>query len=51
MIAPALHKIAERLERAACELDAGHIVASDELRVEARRLMMQAEMLDEGLAE
>jgi len=52
MIAPALRKIAERLDAIADEMmDDGHITASEAIRVETRRLAAQAEMLDEGLCE
>jgi hypothetical protein len=46
MIAPALRKIAERLQAIAAELEAGHIVPSDDVRLEVRRLAAQAEMMD-----
>ena len=46
MIAPALRKIAAKLIDLAVEEEAGHIIASDDVRLEARRLLNQAEMLD-----
>jgi hypothetical protein len=47
VIAPALRKIAERLTALADEIDAGHVIASDDIRIEVRRLAAQAEMMDE----
>lgn len=47
MIAPALHKIAAFIEDLAKELEAGHVIPSDDLRLAARRLLAQAEMMDE----
>ena len=41
--------IADRLDAIATELDAGHLIDPDDIRLEARRLRMQAEMEDEGL--
>ena len=43
--------IATRLESIAKELDAGHLIDPDDIRLEARRLRMQVEMGDEGLLE
>jgi hypothetical protein len=51
MIARALRKLAAQLIAMADEMDAGHIVASDELRTVMRRLGTQCEMMDEGIAE
>lgn len=36
--------IATRLEAIAKELDAGHLIDPDDIRLEARRIRMQAEM-------
>lgn len=47
MIAPALHKIAAFIDALANEIEAGHIIPSDDIRLAARRLLAQAEMLDE----
>ncbi len=47
MIAPALRKIAEDVNDLARELESGSVIASDDLRLLARRLINQAEMLDE----
>lgn len=41
--------IADRLEAIAKELDAGHLIDPDDIRLEARRIRMQAEMGEEGL--
>ena len=41
--------IATRLEAIAKELDAGHLIDPDDIRLEARRIRMQAEMEEEGL--
>ena len=49
MIAPALRKIAEFLTELAKEIEGGHLIASDDIRLAAKRLNAQAEMLDEGL--
>lgn len=43
--------IIDRLTSYRAELEAGHIIASDDLRLEARRLSTLAETMDEGLAE
>lgn len=44
-----LTDIADRLDAIATELDAGHLVDPDDIRLEARRIRMQVEMGDEGL--
>lgn len=44
-----LTDIADRLDAIATELDAGHPVDPDALRLEARRIRIQVEMGDEGL--
>lgn len=46
-----LTDIADRLDAIATELDAGHLVDPDDIRLEARRIRMQIEMGDEGLLE
>lgn len=51
MIAPALRKIADYIQALAAEMEAGHVVPSDEVRLAAKRLDAQAEMMDEGLGE
>ena len=50
-VAGTLRGIIDRLAKHAAELEAGHIVPSDDLRLEARRLVMQAEAMDLDLAE
>lgn len=45
----ALNNIAERLDAIANELDAGHLIDPDDIRLEARRIRMQVEMGEEGL--
>jgi hypothetical protein len=47
MIAPALHKIADYLKDLAVAIERGEVIPSDDLRLAARRLEAQAEMLDE----
>lgn len=51
MIAPAVQKISDFLAAIAREMEAGQVVPSDDLRLAARRLEAQAEMMDEGIAE
>ena len=46
-----LTDIADRLDAIATELEAGHLVDPDELRLEARRIRMQVEMGELGLSE
>lgn len=46
-IAPSLRKIAEDVSDLAREIESGQLIASDDLRLAARRLMAQAEILDE----
>ena len=41
--------IADRLDAIAKELDAGHLIDPDDLRLEARRIRRQVEMGEEGL--
>lgn len=43
--------IANRLEAIAKELDAGHLIDPDDIRLEARRIRMQAEMGELGLSD
>ena len=50
-IATALRKIADNLRDYADEIEAGHVVPSDDLRLEARRITIQADDMDEGLHE
>lgn len=45
----ALNAIAERLEVLAGEIDNGNTIEPDSLRIEARRIRMQIEMIEEGL--
>lgn len=51
MIADALRKMTDRLGAMCQQLEAGHTIEADDLRTEARRLIAQAEMIEEGLAE
>ncbi len=46
-----LTDIAARLDAIANELDAGHLVDPDDIRLEARRIRMQVEMGELGLSE
>jgi hypothetical protein len=46
MIAPALHKIADYIKALADELDKGQVIASDDIRLAAKRLVAQADTLD-----
>ena len=46
-----LTDIADRLDAIATELDAGHLVDPDDIRLEARRIRMQVEMGELGLSE
>lgn len=41
--------IADRLDAIATELDAGHLIDPDDIRLEARRIRMQVEMGEERL--
>lgn len=45
----ALHKIAEFVKALADEVEKGEVVASDDIRLEARRLVVQADDMDAGL--
>ena len=45
----ALHKIAEFIKALADEVDKGELIASDDLRLAARRLVVQADDMDAGL--
>lgn len=45
----ALHKIAEFVKALADEVEKGEVVASDDLRLAARRLVVQADDMDAGL--
>lgn len=45
----ALHKIAEFVKALADEVDKGELIASDDIRLAARRLVVQADDMDAGL--
>ena len=45
----ALHKIAEFIKALADEADKGELIASDDLRLAARRLVVRADDMDAGL--
>jgi len=45
----ALHKIAEFVKALADEVEKGEVVASDDLRLAARRLVVRADDMDAGL--
>ena len=47
MIAASIRKIAEYLASVADDIEAGQVVPSDDVRLAARRLLAQAEMMDE----
>lgn len=49
--APAIQAIAARLSAIADELDAGHEIDPDAILTEARRIMAQVEMIEEGLTD
>ena len=51
MTSQALEKIAAELEAVAAELRAGHAVDAYNLKYQARRIIAQAEMIEEGIAE
>ena len=44
-----LHKIAELVKALADEVEQGELVASDDIRLAARRLVVQADDMDAGL--
>ena len=45
----ALHKIADFIKALADEVDKGELIASDAIRLAARRLVVQADDMDAGL--
>ena len=45
----ALHKIADFIKALADEADKGELIASDDIRLAARRLVVQADDMDAGL--
>ena len=47
----ALDAITERLRAIADEMDAGHMVDAFAIRIEARRIEAQAEMIERGLTD
>ena len=45
----ALHKIADFIKAVADEVDKGELIASGDIRLAARRLVVQADDMDAGL--
>jgi len=45
----ALHKIAKFVKALADEVEKGELIASDDIRLAARRLVVQADDMDAGL--
>ncbi len=45
----ALHKIADFIKALADEVDKAELIASDDIRLAARRLVVQADDMDAGL--